>query len=321
MKQTLLCMLVLSLTAALAQVTAKVPGTELTLVGNADVIVLATVASSYPADPAIDATGTVVVPPITSPISITVDTVLKGDVKATDKLKLGITRNARYTRDPATGAISGKYLPEIKEKDQYIFYLLKSQAGYTVVQGEAGMKKKDLVADVQKAIKALPITVTVELPKTPIYFTKPAVVKATLKNTGTTALDVTNIFVDGFYFAPRMDPSVTYNTKNPGTAELPASTLPNSRSPLTIAGGASAPITLYLSATPPAAWALFGPESYLQTPAGLRVHASISMKNADNTIDAFSVAGPTGPVMIGYLPPDDAIPPVVVVKPMPPPAP
>jgi len=145
--------------------------------------------------------------------TLQVDAVLKGP--KLDKLTITYAAPPK----PQPGAVAGNMGAHITltPKDQRLFFLQRNRDGYRVIDiyfGDipGGVQRVEQAANVAAALKAVTVELSFAGPVGPFYFGQPVPVAVKIKNTGKAAISFGNPTLVGYFFSPRMDAVITFQS-------------------------------------------------------------------------------------------------------------
>lgn len=261
----------------------------LTMIGLADLIVVGTITEVHVVPDAPEQT--------TEQATATVARVLKGTVNT------AVTFRYLSRRAPVNGMlIEDDFAVTLPPHMSCLLYLKRTHAGYTLVSRGAGVRPATDTDAVAQQIAAFPVSLTAETPIPPLYFGEPRIVRVKLKNLTNGVIQVRDeIQAESFFFSPRMTSPMQFDVLPPPAREL--APLP----PPDIQPGEERVIPMMLISHAPASWAIFTPDTYLQTPAAVRILLTVDLapgpRDATPRYPEFTVATPWMTTMTGYAPP------------------
>ncbi|MEI7834182.1 MAG: hypothetical protein WCJ56_13415 [bacterium] len=241
-------------------------------------------------------------------VKVAVDGSAKGNVQKDSVVTYKIRLQPKFENvtSPTTGektmTITG-YLPDLKVKQQAVFFARRTQDGNTIqypVQGVQPVEKFDAIVETAKKYS---VKVTTEIKGTNFEIGNPVAVKVKVTNDTDEKVSITNVNLDGFYLAKRMDSNI-YSQPVPAPKGVTVDAYPTFAKPIDIAAKDTATITVYFKLNVPQSWKLFDSSSFLQAPAALRATVSVIQKTAGNTISMQS-SSELAKVTIGFPIPAD----------------
>ncbi|MEI7833890.1 MAG: hypothetical protein WCJ56_11930 [bacterium] len=241
-------------------------------------------------------------------IKVAVDDCAKGNVQKDSVVTYKITLQPKFemVTSPTTGdkvmTVTG-YQPELKVKQQAVFFARRTQDGNTIQYPMQGVQPVDSFDSIVETAKKFSVKVTTEMKGTNFEIDKPVAVKVKVTNDCDEKISVTNIMLDGFYLAKRMDSRI-YSQPVPAPKGVTVDAYPTFSKPIDIAAKGTATFTLYFKWSVPQSWKLFDSSSFLQAPAALRANVSVTQKTADATINMLTSSELTK-VTIGFAIPAD----------------
>ncbi|MEI7833888.1 MAG: hypothetical protein WCJ56_11920, partial [bacterium] len=220
-------------------------------------------------------------------IKVTVDDSAKGSAQKGSVVTYKMILQPKFEMvTSATGektmTVTG-FQPELKVQQQAVFFARRTQDGNTIqnpVQGVQPVEKFDSIVETAKKYS---VKVTTEIKGTNFEIGNPVAVKIKVTNDSDEKVSITNVNLDGFYLAKRMDSNI-YSQPVPAPKGVTVDAYPTFSKPLDITAKDTATITVYFKLNTPQSWKLFDSSSYLQAPAALRATVSVIQKTAGNTI-------------------------------------
>ena len=196
----------------------------------------------------------------------------------------------------------------------WLFFLQKTQQGWTPVQGIAGIRPAGEADAYAKLAAAFPVTVTFAQPPGPYYFGQWAPVVVRVQNTSAMPLYFRDITIEGFYVSPRLGGALDFRPYPVKKAPSWYGPIPAGSSTSNAVEDAAAPFTsadIAVSVARPDAWALLAPDTYFTTPVAVRATVQVVLANANaqeyrqaapDWTHAFSVSTRLTPAVGGYPP-------------------
>ena len=159
-------------------------------------------------------------------------------------------------------------MPKVGDSD--IFMVQRARDGFSCILSQ-GVKGIDTLDAVTKLVQAIPFTVKLTAPQSPLYFGQATPVSITLVNNSETAVQITSLNLAGFYYAKRME---NYVQSMVSMSKDAAPKFP--MDPITLDANGKQTLTVFVNSMAPPSLALLGPDSYVITAASLHIEARYS---------------------------------------------
>jgi hypothetical protein len=188
--------------------------------------------------------------------------------------------------------------PELRQ----LFFLQRSQGGYTLVEGMDGVRALDDMDRFQRTVETFPVTVSLAAMPPVVHFGVVQPVSVKITNPGKEPVQLLFVALEGYYYGTRLDKRMSFKT------DQAADTLARP----TIEAGGSLTVTVNAACNVPDAWQVFSPDTYLQTVAAVRATVLVNTltKKADGKLDAifaprFYAASGWTRITAGFPPPPE----------------
>ena len=189
-------------------------------------------------------------------------------------------------------------------QQQYLFYLTRTQGGYTLVGGLQGRRPATDADTVAQALKEIPVTVTLNGPIGPCYFGKPVQITLMVTNRGALPVRIYDRALEGFYYTTHVGTQVEFRTvPNPSAAAPSGETAQPILEP-----AKSKTFSVSLAVVQPESWKKSDADSYFLTPAAVRARVFIlpvKPNNPTSNMGGYNIASNWVNTLIGSPPPEE----------------
>lgn len=196
----------------------------------------------------------------------------------------------------------------LKAGQQQLFFLQRGQEGYQIIGQYQGMRPAADAEKYSEAIRAYPLNIALVGPLGPLYFGVKQTVKVKVTNSGFESIQIDAANLEGFFISSRMGSNLSYNILRQAGGPLAGDDkLLGTPLPQTVQAGKSLEVLFTISCEAPQDWRLLSPDTYVQTPAAVRVKLFVQHANPTNgdITPSWSTASSWKTVMVGYAPPSE----------------